>query len=822
MDKRTLIFVLSLSLTLLGVNYYFDSGNQESLKEWHQQQKTKKQQEAKVLEEDIAKHTANIKDLPLVQLKDESGNVLNNGIAIGDSLITLSWDKDLPKTTKVNGQSFTLAYQPNQSNEPALYEKSKENKLSVGDLPYFGQFELQLVTLTKEKPQVNLAYYTDGRLSIPEATLHQIRRDLDDVVDEMPKMPGHALALMKTPEGYLPVGVYHPGSQSLTFLEQVEGLDTELKQPALADETQAAEQHYVLENAYQQFVFSTKGGALSEINLPFQSAADPESMIKEIAFDRELVEDHPYNARFPSSAYFTPGENPRGPYTETSKGKLGGYYPLLRRDLIQGGNKQSIRILPEYYALNIVSEYPEMAELNFKVTHFDQNSIVFEARQRNRKITKTYSLDREHNAPYVLNLSIHVEGDARGLWLTTGVPEVEWISNAAAPDLKYRVTRNGKVEVSALDKPKDSTTISSVNPDWICNSNGFLGIILDPLSEIEPGLRSIFVSGTTVPSRLVQVDEDHERFKSKDLPGYLMMLPLNPKGGTMNFRIYAGPFASATLKKVDQIYSDASTGYNPDYLGSQTFHGWFSFISTPFAKFLFILMNFFHAVTGSWGISIILLTVALRIMLYPLNAWSTKSMLKMQLISPEVQRIQEKHKKDPKKAQLEIMNLYREAGVNPISGCFPMLIQLPFLIGMFDLLKSTFELRGASFIPGWIDNLAAPDVLFKWKTPIFFIGNEFHLLPFLLGGVMFLQQKLMATGPKDPNLMTEQQRQQQVMGTVMTVVFTVMFYHFPSGLNIYWLSSMLLGILQQWWTQKRYKGNPLVIVPAPAKSKKGK
>lgn len=185
-----------------------------------------------------------------------------------------------------------------------------------------------------------------------------------------------------------------------------------------------------------------------------------------------------------------------------------------------------------------------------------------------------------------------------------------------------------------------------------------------------------------------------------------------------------------------------------------------------------------------------------------------KSMAQMQRIAPEVTAIQEKYKKDPKKAQVEIMNLYREKKVNPVSGCLPLLIQMPFLIGMFDLLKSTFELRGAPFIPGWIDNLTAPDVLFSWKTPIFFIGNEFHLLPFLLGGVMFLQQRISTTLPKDPSLWTEQQRQQRAMGSIMTIVFTVMFYNFPSGLNIYWLSSMLLGILQQWWVQKK-----LTVVP---------
>ena len=176
----------------------------------------------------------------------------------------------------------------------------------------------------------------------------------------------------------------------------------------------------------------------------------------------------------------------------------------------------------------------------------------------------------------------------------------------------------------------------------------------------------------------------------------------------------------------------------------------------------------------------------------------------MQEIAPEIAKINEKYKKDPKKVQTEIMAVYRSRGVNPLSGCFPMLIQLPFLIGMFDLLKSSFELRGAPFIPGWIDNLAAPDVLFSWTTPIPLIGNEFHLLPILLGLVMFVQQKFM-TPSVDPKTMTDSQRQQKAMGTLMPVIFTAMFYQFASGLNIYWLSSMILGVAQQWWTNRGLK-----------------
>lgn len=626
------------------------------------------------------------------------------------------------------------------------------------------------------------------------------------------------------------VNWYFEGQNQEQLKKQTEIQKTQpIKAPAIQQEApkpvapasnsaKAEEKFYVLENDYQQIVFSNYGGAVVEINLPFQSKKDSLSFVKEIEYDRDMVEKHPYNAYFPAHTYYT-SDN-----VSHQKGHLGGYYPLLRRDLMEKDPKKSIRVPPRFYAFNIISEYPELAELVFEVKKFDKNSIVFEANQSNRRITKTYTLkDNEQIAPYVFDLTIDIEGDSRGLWLTSGVPEVEWISGAAVPSLKFRMTRNGKSSVENIPLPKEAVTVNNIYTDWIVNSNGFFGMILDPLTKIDAGYRVQEVSGTLVPSRLVELDAQYDKFKAANLPGYMALLPLASDGGSMNFRVFSGPFAESILKKVDSVYSDPLTGYNPDYIASQTFHGWFAFISEPFARFLFILMKFFYQLTSSWAFSIILLTVALRIMMYPLNAWSTKSMLKMQAIAPEVTAIQEKYKKDPKKAQVEIMNLYRERGVNPVSGCFPLLIQMPFLIGMFDLLKSTYELRGASFIPGWIDNLTAPDVLFSWETPIFFIGNQFHLLPFLLGGVMFMQQRYMSTGPKDPKDMTEQQRQQRVMGTVMTAVFTIMFYHFPSGLNIYWLSSMLLGMLQQWWTTKQMQKKALQPeVLGTGMSKKGK
>ena len=572
--------------------------------------------------------------------------------------------------------------------------------------------------------------------------------------------------------------------------------------PAPAAFKSSKEQFFVLENEYQQLVFSNMGGALAEINLPLASKEFPESPIRPIDFDRIMLKQFPYNNYYPAMPY----QINRGSKVESvSEGQLGGYYPLLRRSIMSPKGGIAIPNAPRYYALNTLADDGSLNNQVYQVNRFEKNLIEFELIQDQRRIVKTYAFSKNpQESPYCIEMTIRIEGEGRNVWLSSGVPEVELISGNPAPLLKYRMIRsNQKAVVEKISLPKAATTVSSIYPNWVCNSNGFLGLIINPLTEIAPGFRSNIVPGNLDPTRLTLVDSEYQLYPAEKYPGYEIQLPL--KAQTMQFLVYAGPFEDDILKRVDQAYFDPTTGYNPSFISALSFHGWFTLISEPFARFLFVLMQFFYKITSSWGVAIILLTVALRIMLYPLNAWSIKSTLRMQKIAPKVAVIQEKHKKDPKKAQMEVMNLYREQGVNPLTGCFPLLIQLPFLIGMFDLLKSMFELRGATFIPGWIDNLTSPDVLFSWNYPLIFFGTSFHLLPFLLGAVMWTQQRFSSAAPKDPKMMTDQQKQQKMMGNIMTVVFTVMFYHFPSGLNIYWLSSMGLGILQQWGMNRKMK-----------------
>ena len=780
MNIRSIVFVLLCAATFFGLNIFFsyqrDQKNREALTQMEMAEAKKKTE----LSQEIKERTASLSSLPLVELSsDQEGTQVEaKGISVSGGVLTLAWKQPLPQKLYSKGQELILLTKESVIDGPVLYGTQNFKHLEIAAVPKEGSYDLQLLTLPPDGslPSVTLGEYREGTLYFPGL-----------------KPRRNAFGLYKGDSGYLPLGFYDGQGGIFVEMQQLPVLSSlHFSEPVVCKDETKEQKYFVLQNQTAQLVFTNVGGSLAEINLPFESKENHSSVVKEIDFDRDLVKEAPANARFPLHPYKTfDGEH--------AEGQLGGYYPLIRR----GTSNQEL--CPDYYALNIVSDYPEMARLIYTVKEFTKDKIVFEAAQTHRKITKTYTLNTDAKAaPYIFDLEIRVEGSSKGLMLTSGVPEVEIMSNSSNPQIQYRLCRKNKCDVEKLDLPKvkEVISVSTINPDWIVNSNGYLGIVMDPLSEMGGGYKAIAIPGEQVPTRLSLLDPEYQPYKPSSYPGYAIHLPLPEKAGLTRLRIYSGPFEENTLKAVDKLYSDPTTGYNPDYLATRTFYGWFSFISEPFAKLLFVVMKFFYSITCSWGFSIILLTIFLRVLLYPLNAWSMKSMYRMREISPEVQAIQKKYKKDPKKSQAEIMALYRERKVNPFTGCLPILIQLPFLIGMFDLLKSSFQLRGASFIPGWIDNLTAPDVLFEWSRPIFFIGNQFHLLPIILGAVMFLQQKVSSPTKKDPSEMTDQERQQKAMGTIMAVVFTVMFYHFPSGLNIYWLSSMLLGILQQWFTNK--------------------
>ncbi len=802
MDRRSLIFFFALTLTFLGSKFAWEWYYSDQDKIWYEQQKTQENVVLTKLVQEMDQKNVKRSELPLYTVYDEAMDPLAEGFFINKVLITIATSNAMPErvfieqnesakeeSKTVQEKRIPLIRLTDQITigQPILYATDKNQRIPYYPLSEIGSYDLQiLIAAPGELSTAVYAKQEEGHLTIPLQILAKKRPQ------DYSFQAYNGLVLIEKNKEFFPTGLYYAKENTLVPLDAYSDFLPYLQVSAektspLSNSTQ---NYYVLENQLQQLVFSNQGGALVEINLPLRSEHDPLSPVYSIEYDREIAELTPRNNIFPFYPHYTLAS----PSTLV-EGNVGGYYPLLRRDLAI--KKGITHIHPTYYACNVISQYPEVAELIYEVKEYTENKIVFVAKQPHRTITKTYSLPADtKTSPYVVDLKIKVEGDSRGLYLTTGTPEVEWISGASAPNLRLCQTKNKRQEVESIDLPSDVQTIATLRPDWICNSNGFFGLILDAQGLNGEGYKTLKIPAEVLPSRL-EVIQSTTTFTPDKLTGYAMMLPLNKPSEEISFRFIATPLSSPTLKVLDQTYSNAQEHYQPDYIEAISMQGWLSFITAPFSKVLLFIMRFFYYLTESWALAIIFLTITLRIVLYPLNAWSMKSMSKTQEIAPLIQKIQEKHKNDKHRIQMEIANLYREKGVNPLSGCLPMLIQIPFLFSMFDVLKTTFELRGAPFIPGWIDNLAAPDVLFSWGYPIPFIGSNFHLLPILLGAVMFLQTQL-STKTSDTSQMTDAQRQQRAMGTIMPVIFTFFFYHFPSGLNLYWLFSTLFGILQQW------------------------
>lgn len=757
MDRRTIIFVLILTVGLFLTNQYF--GSKTASEQKIAQKQTEEEIQAK--KRALSERAVSPDKLPIYKLtSDKEGHeVLTHVLNFDEQYLTTQWAEAIPENAYVNGREVKLQVK----DEIVLYGINET--LETTRLPQVGISDIQMVTLSPKGVTIQVGEYANNTVTFPSSPPEK-----------------SAIALYWFSGQFYPVGIYDTKAKRYRPLFE----HPEFKLSYKFTETKQGENElYVIENAYQQVVVSTIGGAISEINLPFESKENKKSIVKPIGIDRRVQASSPHSAYFPLQRY-TSVLGLRDPQN-------GGYNPLLRRST----HKPSA-----LNALSIISEDYDISNAQFKVTRLTKDSIELVANLPRQKIVKTIAFaDNPDEAPYMLECTVRVEGDNRGLWLTSGVPEVELISNSSEPAIKYRVPQGQKFKVEKVKLPKNSTSFGSIHPDWVTTNSGFFGLILDPIDLFAPGFKATIVPGELDPTRLTLIDPEYDLYQAPKYPGYQVLLPLPQNSKTLKYRFFAGPLANSILKKLDRTYSEGD--YSPQYISCKSVTGFFSFISEPFSKLLFYLISFFHSFTFSWGISIILLTIALRVMLYPLNDWSMKSMAKMQEITPKIEKLKKKYKNDPKKLQQEQLKLYKEGGANPFSGCLPLLVQMPFLFGMFNLLKTTFELRGASFIPGWINDLAAPDILFSWSKPIFFIGTSFHLLPILVALVMYVQQKFSSKMRDTGAELTEQQKQQQKMGSIMTFVFLFFFYSLPSGLNIYWLFSSLLAILQQWIFNRR-------------------
>ena len=224
--------------------------------------------------------------------------------------------------------------------------------------------------------------------------------------------------------------------------------------------------------------------------------------------------------------------------------------------------------------------------------------------------------------------------------------------------------------------------------------------------------------------------------------------------------------------------------------------GWFYFFTKP----LFFVIDYLFKLSGNFGIAIVLITLAIRVIFFPLANYSFRSMAKMKALQPELTRLKELHKEDKVKLQQEMMALYRKEKINPASGCLPILIQIPFFFAIYKMLFISLEMRHQPFF-GWIQDLSAKDPtsifnlfgLIPWDPPGFLVIG---IWPILMGLTMYLQQKL-NPAPPDPI--------QAKIFAFFPLFLTIILAPFPSGLVVYWTVNNILTIAQQWVIMKKTK-----------------
>ena len=367
------------------------------------------------------------------------------------------------------------------------------------------------------------------------------------------------------------------------------------------------------------------------------------------------------------------------------------------------------------------------------------------------KITKRLTFTK---GEYLVNMDVIVDNVSNELWTA---------------QLFAQIKRDGSsdpgLDTSGFGLP---TFIGGAywDEDKPYNKKTFDDFIDEPLNKEIPGgwlafIQHYFMSAW-VPDQSMKM-----RYQTRTTPDHFIISYMTPAVNvnagdqyTFSNRFYAGP---KILKKLEEIEPEKGLDLVVDY-------GPLFFISKP----LYLLLNFYHSLVANWGLAIILLTVTVKALFFPLSAASYRSMANMRRVTPKLTEIRERHADDRQKLSQEMMKLYKDEKINPLGGCLPVLIQMPVFLALYWALLESVELRQAPFF-GWIHDLSVMDPYF--------------VLPIIMAGSMFFQQML-NPAPPDP--------MQAKMMKMMPLVFGVFFLFFPAGLVLYWVTNNLLSIAQQW------------------------
>jgi YidC/Oxa1 family membrane protein insertase len=368
-------------------------------------------------------------------------------------------------------------------------------------------------------------------------------------------------------------------------------------------------------------------------------------------------------------------------------------------------------------------------------------------------ITKKISFD---NSNYSIYLELKVQNTSTSP-LSLNIPLI-----LGALDLSSKQSRLSYQDISVNDGEK--TTYPNIKKDGIFTTLKFIGLrdryfcaIIEPEEKTYSGLIKKLPSGETEVSIISP--------ELKIAPGQEIK---------QNFHMYLGPQDLKLIKSANPAWQ------------SVIYFGKFDII----AQILLKMLEFSYKITRNWGWAIIILSLAIYLILYPLTLKQMRSMKEMQLLQPQIKELQAQYKDNTQRLNKETMELYRKHKVNPLGGCLPMVLQVPIFFALYQVLTRSIALKGSGFL--WIKDLSDTDKLFPFPVEIPFLGKDFNVLPVLMAIGMFFQQKSSMS-----NMGSGSQEQQKMMQILFPIMFGVIFYQMPSGLVLYWFINSALTLIYQ-------------------------
>jgi YidC/Oxa1 family membrane protein insertase len=272
---------------------------------------------------------------------------------------------------------------------------------------------------------------------------------------------------------------------------------------------------------------------------------------------------------------------------------------------------------------------------------------------------------------------------------------------------------------------------------------------------------------------------------------------------TYNFQLYLGPKDKSLFDK-NEMYQKLGFLQTIDFMGCCCP----AKIISPLAFGILALMKWMYGFIGNYGVVIIILVFLMRLCMHPITKKSQISMSKMSTLAPKAEEIKKKYANNKAEMNKQMMALYREQGASPIMGFLPMMVQMPIWIALWSAVYASIDLRGAAFLPFWITDLSVPDALVRFSTlTVPLLGwkiESLNLLPLLMGVAFYLQQQLM---PSQANASTNPQmaQQQKMMKIMMPLLFPLMLYKAPSGVNLYIMASTFAGVIEQYVIRKHIR-----------------